>query len=195
MSRIYVKPTILLAFLLIFVFQSGSAAFAEDNPLRDKAASITYKFIKKLKKRLIFAINESGFDGAVEICSKSAQEMPKQIEEKNPEISIRRISLKSRNHNNVPDEFERKMLYLIEAEKSVGELKLFYERDTTVDGKPAYRYIEPLLVGAMCLNCHGKKGELDPDALVKIREIYPNDKAVGFGLGDIRGAVTVIVFK
>jgi len=191
----YVKPTILLAFLLIFVFQSGSAAFAEDNPLRDKAAGISYKFKKNLKKRLIFAINESGFDGAIEICSESAQEMPKLIEEKNPGIRIRRVSLKNRNPNNVPDEFERKMLNLMEAEKSVGELKLFYERDTTVDGRPAYRYIEPLLVGAMCLNCHGTKVELDPDALVKIRELYPNDKAVYYGLGEIRGAVTVIVFK
>jgi hypothetical protein len=95
----------------------------------------------------------------------------------------------------VPDEFERKMLNLMEAEKAVGELNLFYGRDVTVGGKPAYRYMEPLLVGALCLNCHGKKGELNSDATARIREIYPNDKAVGYSLGDIRGAVSIIVFK
>jgi hypothetical protein len=191
----YRKFPVFTAFLAIVVLLGGRASFAEETPFRDKAAEITYKFKKGLKKKLIDAINENGFGGAVEICSKSAQEMPKLIEDKHPDVRIRRVSLKNRNPKNAPDEFERKMLNLMESEKAAGELKLFYEREVTVDGKPAYRYMEPLLVGALCLNCHGKKGELNRDAVEKIRELYPNDKAVGYGLGDIRGAVTLIIFK
>lgn len=189
------KFLIFLAFFLALSLPGGIVSFAEENPFRDIAASISYKFKKSLKNRLIDTINENGFGGAVETCSISAQEMPHEIEDKHPGMRIRRVSLKNRNPNNVPDEFERKMLHLMEAELAKGDLKLFYEREAPVEGKPAYRYMEPLLVGAMCLNCHGKKGELNSEALEKIREIYPNDKALGFGLGDIRGAVTVIIFK
>lgn len=41
----------------------------------------------------------------------------------------------------------------------------------------------------VCLTCHG--AAIAPAVLEKIQALYPDDKATGFGLGDIRGAFSV----
>jgi hypothetical protein len=41
----------------------------------------------------------------------------------------------------------------------------------------------------MCLRCHGPA--VAPEVLAAVRRLYPDDEAVGFGEGDIRGAVSV----
>ncbi len=46
-------------------------------------------------------------------------------------------------------------------------------------------YVEPILVQPLCLGCHG--GSLAPDVAARIRELYPEDRAVGFAAGDLRG--------
>ena len=61
-------------------------------------------------------------------------------------------------------------------------------------GIPAYVLPEiPVLekptVGEVCLKCHGEN--IDPAVKAKLGELYPNDKATGYKLGDLRGAFTV----
>jgi cytochrome c553 len=47
----------------------------------------------------------------------------------------------------------------------------------------------------MCLNCHGAPGkEIAAATVSKIQELYPDDSAVDFKEGDLRG-VWHIVFK
>ena len=41
----------------------------------------------------------------------------------------------------------------------------------------------------VCLNCHGQN--IDKDVQAQISSKYPNDNAIGFKLGDIRGAFSV----
>lgn len=46
-------------------------------------------------------------------------------------------------------------------------------------------YVEPIYVKTMCLECHG---ENVPEPIQeRIREYYPDDRAVGFEEGDCRG--------
>ena len=58
---------------------------------------------------------------------------------------------------------------------------------TFADGKKAY--MEPLYVGPQCLSCHGEtlSGELKE----KLNELYPNDQATGFKLGQFRGLIWI----
>ncbi len=41
----------------------------------------------------------------------------------------------------------------------------------------------------LCLTCHG--ANVDPSLREKIEAVYPNDAAVGYNEGDIRGAFTI----
>lgn len=52
-------------------------------------------------------------------------------------------------------------------------------------------YVEPLLTGPLCLQCHGKA--IDPAVQAAITTKYPGDRAVGFGPGDLRGVAWVEV--
>lgn len=58
---------------------------------------------------------------------------------------------------------------------------------TNVDGSTSF--IAPIVLGnPLCLQCHGTPGEdIDPETLASIQKFYPNDKATGFKLGDLRG--------
>ncbi len=46
-------------------------------------------------------------------------------------------------------------------------------------------YVEPILTQALCLTCHGET--LAPPIAERIRALYPEDRAVGFREGDLRG--------
>jgi hypothetical protein len=43
---------------------------------------------------------------------------------------------------------------------------------------------------AMCLTCHGT--EISPAVLTRVNQLYPQDKAIGFKEGDLRGAFVVV---
>jgi hypothetical protein len=40
----------------------------------------------------------------------------------------------------------------------------------------------------MCLQCHGKPGtDLSETTIAKLSQLYPNDKATGYGINELRG--------
>lgn len=50
-------------------------------------------------------------------------------------------------------------------------------------------YVEPILLQALCLTCHGEA--LAPDVAARINELYPEDRAVDYRVGDLRGVFWV----
>ena len=56
-----------------------------------------------------------------------------------------------------------------------------------------YKYYKPLIIkDKSCLECHGKVYK-NIDLRRKVAEIYPLDRAIGYEMGDLRGAVVVTV--
>ncbi len=47
--------------------------------------------------------------------------------------------------------------------------------------------MRPIMVAAPCLGCHGATESLRPAVIEALNESYPDDTAVGFGEGDLRG--------
>jgi hypothetical protein len=43
----------------------------------------------------------------------------------------------------------------------------------------------------MCTACHGSTEQITPSVKAKLEQMYPNDKAVDYKPGDLRGAVVV----
>jgi len=50
-------------------------------------------------------------------------------------------------------------------------------------------FVEPILVQPLCLTCHGTA--IAPDVAARIEKLYPDDEAVGFEVGDLRGVFWV----
>lgn len=48
-----------------------------------------------------------------------------------------------------------------------------------------YGYVEPIVLQPVCVQCHGKT--LAAEVSAQIQVLYPEDRAVGFEVGDVRG--------
>jgi hypothetical protein len=139
---------------------------------------------------LTTAVKEGGAVEAVQVCNLKAPEIANQVSEK-AGISVSRISLKPRNAASAPDVWEEAVLKAFENRKAKGEdpNKLEFHAVVENNGKREMRYIKAIPTGELCLNCHGS--QLQSDVQDKIHSLYPQDKAVGFKVGDLRGAFIV----
>ena len=129
---------------------------------------------------------------AVSVCSDTAQILTNNFGIQKG-VFIRRVSFKNRNANNYPDEFEKKVLNEFELLKQNKELDDKTEYSEIVkEGEYTYlRYLKPIVVQPECLNCHGTKDAMISDVKNLIADRYPEDKAFGYYIGDLRGAVSV----
>ena len=148
------------------------------------------KFAKTLKGELKKAVKEGGLANAIGVCSKKATPIAEKISKENG-LTIKRISIKNRNPNNVPSEWQRKVLENFALKHAAGGnlKKMAYAKIVETDGKKQFRFVKAIPTGKLCLKCHGEK--VDAKVEAKLAELYPDDKARGFKQGDLRGAFVV----
>ncbi len=97
-------------------------------------------------------------------------------------ITIKQTSLKNRAVYNKPDQFEADVLSKYESKQLEGGKA--FSQIAVVDGKRSVRYMFPLYISQLCLSCHGDPaGELD----------VAGRKKEGYKVGDLRGAISVVV--
>jgi len=104
---------------------------------------------------------------------------------------IKQTSLKVRNLNNEPDEWEKKVLNFFESDsytKNGG-----YSEITQKNGKQSFRYMKPIFVEIACLQCHGRKTEIKPAIMQFLNRRYPFDNAFGYKEGDVRGGISIVI--
>jgi hypothetical protein len=136
-------------------------------------------------------MGDGGPTKAVHVCHDEAETIAHQICEEEG-LNVGRTSRKFRNPGNAPDPWEQAGLEAFAAKVAAGEKPGDLEMWTTVtdpDGHRTFRYLKAIPTAPLCLKCHG--GELDPDLASQLDELYPEDQARGFSVGDLRGAFTV----
>jgi hypothetical protein len=156
--------------------------------MREVASSMPPKMIKVLNDE----IAKSGFANAISVCREKAPAMAKATSEaKN--MQIRRVSLRNRSPNAVPDAWERQVLEDFDKRAEAGENpgSLEVNKEFVEDGKRVVRYMKAVPTQAECLACHGTDKQMSEEAHARIKELYPDDKATGFRSGQIRGAITM----
>jgi hypothetical protein len=169
--------------------EAGVRAAEVQNVEKCRAAS--KKLGGALKSALQDAVAEGGPLNAVDVCHADAEIIAKEISATEG-LTVGRTSRKFRNPANAPDEWERAGLEAF-AERMAGggnpgDLEM-WATVTGADGARTFRYLKAIPTGPLCLKCHG--GELDQDLDQKLVELYPDDHARGFAVGDMRGAFTV----
>lgn len=166
-------------------------ALADEAALLAEARGVTSKMPPKLLEVLQAEISKGGHAEAMVVCREKAPQMAKALSEQSG-WAIRRVSLKNRNPKAVPDEWERKVLEDFERRLEAGEKPTGIDHGAivAVDGKQYYRYMKALPTQDLCLNCHGTPETLAPGVAAKLKELYPDDKAVGYFAAQIRGAIT-----
>lgn len=146
----------------------------------------------KLLAVLQAEIAKSGPEGAIAVCQVQAPALARTASEQTG-WNVKRVSLRNRNPKAVPDAWERAALEDFDRRAAAHEPAATLERYEAVqeNGKTVWRYMRALPTGELCLACHGPVEQLSPAVKAKLAALYPEDRATGYRVGDIRGAMTL----
>ena len=150
------------------------------------------EYMMGLKSVLVKNMQEGGVMKAINVCSDTAADMTNIYSEQN-NVIVKRVSFKNRNDNNSPDSFESKAILhfedLLKSGKLTSDVSLI--ENVEIDKKDIVKFAKPIMVEAPCLNCHGTYEQISKEAAEVISAKYPNDKATGYKIGDLRGVISV----
>lgn len=179
------------AIAALVVGLAAAPALAQDvEALKREGAGVIQGYAAALLKELQGGIDQGGPTNALGVCKLAAPALAADASAQSG-WRVARTSHKLRNPTSAPDAFEEKVLadFLARLEKGEKAVDLAYAAVVdTPDGK-VFRMIKAIPTQELCLNCHG--AELKPEVKAKLDELYPQDKATGFSVGQMRGVFTL----
>lgn len=130
------------------------------------------------------AIQSGGMGYAIGFCNIEALPITDSVSELK-QANIKRLAKKNRNPLNATNEAESEIYKAYILEWLNGQV-LQARIIPNEEGHPVY--YRPIGIQPLCLNCHGVPGqEIPPDLAEKIVELYPEDRAIDFKNGELRG--------
>jgi len=168
---------------------------AEIQRIAPAGKQVTQELLLALKSELQAAIADGGFEKAIAVCNLKAIPVSKIVEQSSSNIiRIKRTTQQYRNPLNAPDEIEKQALEYFQNLITNNEaLPENYIQKVSQADSTYYYFFKPLKMDVLCMACHGKTENIDPEVLNRIKELYPDDKATGYAEGDFRGLVSVII--
>lgn len=182
---------------LIAIMALPTLAYAaEDAPLQEKLLQETRAVATAMPPKLMAELQKEmaagGLVSAIAACRDKAPQMAKEASAKTG-WKIRRVSLNNRNPQAVPDNWEQAVLTEFDQRVAAGANAATLEKEEIIDDgqQKTYRYMKALPTQPMCLACHGSATDIPADVKAKLHELYPNDKATGYTVGNVRGAIAI----
>ncbi len=133
----------------------------------------------RLMGELTTALDEGGLDGAIEVCSMRAPEIAAVVSNEYG-VVLGRTSQRLRNQSNLPPEWAVDLVA-----DEVATPTWLVGPDGRVAG------LLPIMTNAECGMCHGPREEISEEVIAKLDDYYPDDAAIGFVEGDLRGWIWV----
>ena len=153
----------------------------KEDPAAARAAEARDALSARMMGRVMEAVKAGGHASAVKACNEDAPKITAAVAEEFG-VNIGRTAERVRNPDNAPPE------WVAERIRDRPETPIHArEQDGTL------RALFPIFLAEPCLACHGKPEELAPGVAEALAEHYPNDRATGFSVGDLRGWLWVEV--
>jgi hypothetical protein len=145
-----------------------------------KAEAVFGELQKALLAALSSEIAAGGPVRALSACHIEATPIARRVEAESG-ILVGRTSHRLRNTDNVAPKWARPFM----AQPASGRASDAQPR--VIDLGDRVGVLRPIGTVALCTKCHGPRSELADDVRGKLQSLYPNDQAVGFREGDLRG--------
>lgn len=186
------NPRFVAPLLAALITPLAAAQAVADAPWVGDARQVSMSVPPKLLAVLQAEIARGGPEGAIEVCRVKAPELARAASQESG-WTVRRVSLRNRNPKAAPDAWERAALEDFDRRAAAGEAagKLEAAAVVSVDGKPVQRYLRALPTVELCTQCHGPADKLSPAVVAQLKALYPDDRATGYSVGQIRGAMTL----
>ncbi len=150
---------------------------------RQLGDSISLATQQALMKELTRALERGGAAYAVDFCHERATPLTDSVALLY-NCTIQRLALRNRNPSNALTAADRNVYDEFTKSLSAGESPTAM---VVLKGDEAI-YYRPIMLGMpTCLKCHGDESALDPKVKKALNTKYPDDKAVNFKQGDLRG--------
>jgi hypothetical protein len=169
-----------------------SRAVAADSPEVERARAVAVQVLDETRAVLESALQGGQAATALRICASVAQSIARRHASEG--WRVRRVSEKVRNPADIPDVDELAVLRAWQEDKKAGRFAPTTEHKeiVTADGHRYVHYMKPIFIaGPVCLRCHGTPDQLAPGVADVLKELYPEDQATGYAVGDLRGAISV----
>ncbi|WP_289044478.1 DUF3365 domain-containing protein [uncultured Olleya sp.] len=155
----------------------------EELPYAERGLKYALTTKAVLGKNLMGTIQKKGTLEALAFCNEKAYPLTDSMSVVH-NASIKRVSDKPRNQNNLAN---KKELTYINSFKN--DIKNNTEPKPIVDVlEDKVQVYYPIKTNAMCLQCHGKPNQdIKRPTLKSLANLYPDDKAVGYDLNQVRG--------
>jgi hypothetical protein len=158
----------------------------------EAARQTVQRFKDRLKGELVAAIKSEGAANAISLCQTISPDISTELTDSSG-FEVLRTSLKLRNPENAPGPWELEVLKSFQDKVASGaepDKLEYYAEVVTPEGDHVLRYMRGIQVGEICLSCHGT--DIKPDVKAELVRYYPDDKATGYKLGELRGAFSLV---
>lgn len=159
----------------------------------EQARVVADDLVKYIGGELKRAFQISGPLRAIKVCKYSVPELSSNMARRTG-WRVTRVSLRPRNPTlGMADSWEQSVLRKFDQRAALGvpASSLEYLQVVTEPSGKYFRYMKALPTGKFCLPCHGPTDQLSPAVRAQLELEYPHDKATGYRVGEIRGAVSV----
>lgn len=136
-----------------------------------------------LKANLVKAMQEGGPSHAVSFCNTKAMQLT-DVYSLKYSTDVARVSDKNRNGKNAANEKELEVLADFRHTLELGQP---LSPKIAIDAEGKKHYYAPIFTGGVCLTCHGDVKNMQPELVHTIDSLYPNDKAKGYSVDELRG--------
>lgn len=173
--------------------ENTAQTLSEASPYMNKGKQVVSVLSSTILSRLNYIMNQSqSIQTSVKYCKLIAYDL---VDTTGQELaqSARRVSLKVRNLKDEPTDLERDVLNEYKSKQLNGDTLLPVTREIDAN---TIGYFHPIKMQEMCLKCHGIVGEdISAEDYAYIEELYPNDRAIGYREGEIRGMWSIYLTK
>ncbi|PHS79052.1 MAG: glutamate synthase [Rhodospirillaceae bacterium] len=166
---------------------ANAAGTVDTKALMMEGKGLIKGFATELVGELKKGMKAGGPIAAIGVCNIKAMPITDKHTAEASGWTIKRSSHKLRNTDNQPDTFEARAIKELLARQANGEKAkdMAVTMVTIEDGKKTFRMVKAIPTGKPCLACHGS--DIKPEVAAKLDSLYPNDKARGFKMGEMRG--------
>lgn len=184
----------LLTLLIAAVSGCATQSISNETQARyqDESRKTAMEFRQTLTAIQKSQLETVGAENAIPVCKQVAPALAESYS-KGGQV-LKRVSLKARNQAlGTPDAWEKTALESFDQAQREG--KPIDKLETSTVSKDAdgrwFRYMKAIPTQPQCLQCHGKPADISSGMKAKLATEYPNDKATGYSVGEIRGAISI----
>ncbi len=179
-----------ILFSLVTALATLPAIADEQQALAAEGKALIAEYGASLKSALRGAVLTGGPAKAIGVCNTRAPEIAQAMSQDG--WTIGRSSHRLRNPDNAPDAYTAAVIedFLGQIADGANPADLVATTITEENGQRVFRMVKAIPTAKLCLNCHGGE-DVKAGIVARLAELYPEDQARGFQVGDMRGVFTL----